>query len=113
MSINIDKIFFKKTAKLSKCSSKKCDYVSSINQNNLESLESKLATVSKKCIKNRKRHKSLISCLNKSKHFKKMRKIIRKRKKEMIKCSRKNCKKEYDDLDKYDKKIKKNSIKKN
>ena len=112
MSIKIDKVFFKKTAKLSKCGSKKCEHVLLMNQDELQSLENKMATLTKKCIKDKKKNKSLMSCLNKSKHFKEMRKIIRKRKKEMIKCSKKNCKKEFDDLDKYVKKMQKKLSKK-
>ena len=107
MSINIDKEFFKKTAKLSKCSSKKCEHVSLMNQDELQSLESKMAPLTKKCIKNKKKNKSLMSCLNKSKDFKEMRKIMKKRIKEMRKCSKKNCKKDFDNLDKYVKKMKK------
>jgi len=107
MSINIDKEFFKKTAKLSKCSSKKCVHVSLMNHDELTSLESKIAPVTKNCIKNKKKNKGLMSCLNKSKHFKEMRKIMKKRIKEMRKCSKKNCKKDFDNLDKYIKKMKK------
>ena len=107
MSINIDKVFFKKTNKLAKCSNKKCKYVSLINHEELQSLESKMAPLTKKCIKNKKKNKSLMSCLNKSKHFKEMRKIMKKRIKEMKKCSKKNCKKEFNNLDKYVKKMKK------
>ena len=55
MSINIDKEFFKKTAKLSKCSSKKCEHVSLMNQDELQSLESKMAPLTKKCIKHKKK----------------------------------------------------------